>query len=69
MNKNKECRLAYEMFVYQVIKTIGSYVSVLNGLDDLVFTAKIGENVQGSGKTSAIIFIPGDKDRFCKKQS
>jgi acetate kinase len=45
MNKNRECMLAYEMFVYQIIKTIGSYVSALNGLDNLVFTAKIGENV------------------------
>ncbi|HTY43742.1 MAG TPA: acetate/propionate family kinase [Patescibacteria group bacterium] len=45
MNKNRECRLAYEMFVYSIIKAIGSYVSALNGLDNLVFTAKIGENV------------------------
>ncbi len=44
MGKNKECKLAYEMFVYQIIKTIGSYIAVLNGLDNLVFTAKIGEN-------------------------
>jgi acetate kinase len=45
MKKNKECKLAYDMFIYQIIKTIGAYVSVLNGLDNLVFTAKIGENV------------------------
>jgi acetate kinase len=45
MKRNKECRLAYEMFLYQIIKTVGSYVAVLNGLDNLVFTAKIGENV------------------------
>jgi acetate kinase len=45
MNKNKGCKLAYDMFVYQIVKTIGSYVSVLDGLDNLVFTAKIGENV------------------------
>ncbi len=45
MKKNKECKLAYEIFVYQIIKTIGSYVASLNGLDNLVFTAKIGENV------------------------
>ncbi len=45
MNKDKRCRLAYEMFIYQIVKTIGSYISVLNGLDNLVFTAKIGENV------------------------
>jgi len=45
MKKDKKCRLAYEMFVYYIIKTIGSYVAVLNGLDNLVFAAKIGENV------------------------
>jgi len=45
MKKNKNCKLAYDMFIYQIIKTIGSYVSVLNGLDNLVFTAAIGENV------------------------
>jgi len=45
MRKNKECRLAYDLFVYQITKTIGSYIAVLNGLDNLVFTAKIGENV------------------------
>lgn len=45
MKKNKECRLAYDMFIYQITKAIGAYVSALNGLDNLVFTAKIGENV------------------------
>ncbi len=43
-SKDKNCKLAYEMFVYQVIKTIGSYISAMNGLDNLVFTGKIGEN-------------------------
>ncbi len=43
-NKNKECKLAYELFVHSIIKAIGSYVSALNGLDNLVFTAAIGEN-------------------------
>jgi acetate kinase len=45
MKKDKKCKLAYDLFVYQIIKTIGSYVAVLNGLDNLVFAAKIGENV------------------------
>lgn len=45
INKNKDCKLAYEMFIYSIVKTIGSYVSVLNGLNNLVFTAAIGENV------------------------
>ena len=45
MKKNKDCRLAYDLFAYQIIKTIGSYVAILNGIDNLVFTAAIGENV------------------------
>jgi acetate kinase len=45
MNKNKDCKLAYNMFIYSILKTIGSYVTILNGLDNLVFTAAIGENV------------------------
>lgn len=35
---------ALDFFVYNITKFIGSYVSVLNGLDTLVFTAGIGEN-------------------------
>jgi len=45
MDKNKDCELTYDLFVYQIIKTIGSYIAALNGLDNLVFTAAIGENV------------------------
>ncbi len=45
MKKDKKCRLAYDIFLYQIIKTIGSYVAILDGLNNLVFSAKIGENV------------------------
>lgn len=45
LTKNKNCKLAYEMFAYQIIKTIGSYISAMNGLDNLIFTGAIGENV------------------------
>lgn len=38
------CILALKMNAYRVKKYIGAYVSVLNGLDALVFTAGIGEN-------------------------
>ncbi|MBL3568022.1 acetate/propionate family kinase [Rhodovulum visakhapatnamense] len=38
------CRLAVEIFVYQIKKTIGAYAAAMNGLDALVFTAGIGEN-------------------------
>ena len=45
MNKNKQSKLAYDLFVYKNTKKIGSYVAVLDGVDNLVFTASIGENV------------------------
>ncbi len=41
----KDCKLAYDMLVYSIVKIIGSYIGVLNGLDNLVFTGAIGENV------------------------
>lgn len=37
-------KLAVEHFIYSLVKFIGSYASVLEGLDTLVFTAGIGEN-------------------------
>jgi len=45
MDKNKKSKLAYDMLVYNLSKIIGSYLPVLNGLDNLVFTAAMGKNV------------------------
>ncbi len=45
MNKDKNCKLAYDLFIYSIIKTIGSYVASMNGIDNLVFTGAIGQNV------------------------
>jgi acetate kinase len=36
---------ALELFCYQIRKTIGAYAAVLGGVDTLVFSAGIGENV------------------------
>jgi acetate kinase len=36
--------LAIDIFIYRIRKYIGSYLSVLGGLDALIFTAGIGEN-------------------------
>ena len=41
---NKQCQLALEMNAYRIKKYIGSFATVLNGLDAIVFTAGIGEN-------------------------
>lgn len=41
---NKRAKLAIDIFIYRIRKYIGAYLTVLNGLDALVFTAGIGEN-------------------------
>lgn len=41
---NRRAKLAVDIFVYRVRKYIGAYLSVLGGLDALIFTAGIGEN-------------------------
>lgn len=40
----EDARIAYEIFVYRVVKYTGAYYAALKGLDALVFTAGIGEN-------------------------
>jgi acetate kinase len=42
---NANAQLAFDMFEYRLRKYIGSYIAAMNGLDVLVFTAGIGENV------------------------
>ncbi|MDD5483193.1 MAG: acetate kinase [Kiritimatiellae bacterium] len=37
--------LAIDVFVHRLVKYVGAYTAVMNGLDVLVFTAGIGENV------------------------
>lgn len=41
---NKKAKDAMDVFSYRVAKYIGSYVAAMNGVDDIVFTAGIGEN-------------------------
>ena len=36
--------LAREIFAYKVAKYIGSYAAAMNGVDNIVFTAGVGEN-------------------------
>lgn len=43
-NGNERADLALKTFVHTVVKTVGSYVAVMNGVDVIVFTAGIGEN-------------------------
>ena len=41
---NPRAIAACEVFAYRVAKYVGSYVAAMNGVDDIVFTAGIGEN-------------------------
>ena len=49
---NELAKLALEVFAYRVAKYVGSYVAAMNGVDNIVFTAGIGEN---DGQTRARI--------------
>ncbi|MFD2387236.1 acetate kinase [Enterococcus rivorum] len=40
----EEVQVAYDVFTDRIRKYIGSYVTVMNGVDAIVFTAGIGEN-------------------------
>lgn len=41
---NKQAQTALEVFSYRVAKYVGSYAAAMNGVDNIVFTAGIGEN-------------------------
>lgn len=41
---NEKASLAREIFAYKVAKYIGSYAVAMNGVDNIVFTAGVGEN-------------------------
>ena len=41
---DKKAKIAMDGFSYRVAKYIGSYAAAMNGVDDIVFTAGIGEN-------------------------
>ena len=41
---NERCKLAMEMYDYRIKKYIGSYATVMGGVDIVVFTAGVGEH-------------------------
>lgn len=45
---NSRAKLALDMFNYRILKYIGAYAAVLNGIDVLVFTGGVGENQAGT---------------------
>ena len=44
---NARAQLALDAFCHHVVKYIGSYIAVMNGVDAIAFTAGIGENAPG----------------------
>jgi acetate kinase len=42
---NPRAQLAFEVFCYRIVKYIGSYMAVMGGVDAIIFTAGIGENM------------------------
>lgn len=43
-SSEKSAKFAIDLFVYRIQREIGSLIAALNGLDNLIFTAGIGEN-------------------------
>jgi len=43
-NGNTQAKLALDMYAYRVLKYVGAYAAVLNGVDLIIFTGGIGEN-------------------------
>jgi acetate kinase len=78
---NKRARLAINIFVYRIRKYIGAYLSVLGGLDALIFTAGIGENQPGIrssicrelfgylGKKPKVMVIPTNEELMIARQA
>lgn len=48
---NARARLAYKIFTYRIKKYIGAYQAVMGGLDAVVFTGGIGENLSALRRT------------------
>ncbi len=44
-NKNEQAIQAFEVYCYKIKKYIGSYAAVMNGVDVIVFTGGVGENM------------------------
>ncbi len=47
---SERAKLALDVFIYRVIKYIGSYTAAMNGVDAIAFTAGVGENDAGTRK-------------------
>ena len=52
----KPAQIALDVFAYRVAKYVGAYVAAMNGVDNIVFTAGIGEN-DGSMRESICSYL------------
>ncbi|MFW5705177.1 MAG: acetate kinase, partial [Nanoarchaeota archaeon] len=43
--ENPQVRAGYEIQIYSIIKYIGSYAAAMNGVDNIIFTAGIGQHI------------------------
>ncbi|CAJ1194839.1 acetate kinase [Companilactobacillus paralimentarius] len=43
-DENPRAKLAVDMYINRIVKYIGSYISLMNGVDAIIFTAGTGEN-------------------------
>ncbi|MFH1846925.1 MAG: acetate kinase [Candidatus Omnitrophota bacterium] len=78
---NKRAQLAYDIFVYRIIKYIGSYAAILGKVDAVVFTAGIGENVPDIrdkaekqlrpllGKKTKFLIVPTNEELLIAKDT
>ena len=58
-NGNDYARLAIDMYVYKIKKTIGAYIAAMNGVDAILFTAGVGENAAfDPGKSVRRAYLP-----------
>ncbi|OGW75603.1 MAG: acetate kinase [Omnitrophica bacterium RBG_13_46_9] len=55
---NRRAAVAFEIFVYRIKKYIGAYAAVMGGLDAVVLTGGIGENVTRIKKELSRAFRP-----------
>lgn len=44
MDKDEQAKLAYDMFVYRIVKYVGSYWAAIKNNQAIIFTAGVGEN-------------------------
>ncbi|MBK5290343.1 MAG: acetate/propionate family kinase [Acidobacteriia bacterium] len=67
---NRDARMALDVFVHQIRKTIGAYTAVMGGLDAIAFTGGIGENSSSlrSSACHGLEFLGVEMDEQANRQ-